>query len=164
MLRISNSFWSYELSKRALTDSAKGEKPEWMSVLLCGGIAGVVTWASIFPLGIYFLFCFSFRSIDANPSRIKDVIKTRLQTQDISAASPPTTPSERSDLLERTQSRRLTSVQIAQQAYRNEGLAVFFKGLGVCSVRAFFVNAVQWAVYEWMMHVLLQPISTRESR
>jgi solute carrier family 25 carnitine/acylcarnitine transporter 20/29 len=27
-----------------------------------------------------------------------------------------------------------------------EGIGVFFKGLGICSARAFFVNAVQWAV------------------
>ena len=50
-LRYILSFWAYELSKRAITGSEKSDKPEWMSVLLCGGIAGVVTWASIFPLG-----------------------------------------------------------------------------------------------------------------
>jgi len=32
---------------------------------------------------------------------------------------------------------------------------VFFRGLGVCSVRAFIVNAIQWAVYEWTMQVLV---------
>lgn len=31
---------------------------------------------------------------------------------------------------------------------------MFFRGLGVCSVRAFVVNAVQWAVYEWVMGLL----------
>ena len=51
---------------------------------------------------------------------------------------------------------RLSSVEIARQAYRTEGAGVFFRGLGVCSVRAFIVNAVQWAVYEWMMK-MLQP-------
>lgn len=70
--------------------------------------------------------------------------------------------SERAGLLQTTPTQqRLTTIQIAQQAYRNEGLAVFFRGLGVCSVRAFFVNAVQWAVYEWMMHLLLQPKSDK---
>lgn len=49
-------FWSYELSKRAIITPGKTEKPEWMSVLLCGGIAGVVTWASVFPLGKFVLF------------------------------------------------------------------------------------------------------------
>lgn len=33
---------------------------------------------------------------------------------------------------------------------------VFFRGLTVCCVRAFIVNAVQWAVYEWMMQYLLE--------
>ena len=33
--------------------------------------------------------------------------------------------------------------EIAKIAYREEGSAVFFRGLGVCSIRAFIVNAVQ---------------------
>jgi len=45
---------------------------------------------------------------------------------------------------------------MARIAYREEGLAVFFRGLGVCSVRAFIVNAVQWAVYESAMRFLRQ--------
>ncbi|OBW65608.1 MAG: putative ABC transporter [Aureobasidium pullulans] len=128
-------FWSYELSKRVLiSEKAEGEKPEWMTILLCGGIAGVVTWASVFPL---------------------DVIKTRVQTQGI-AHPPAGIPSgEQSELLPSRESGRLGTIQIARQAYREEGLSVFFRGLGVCSFRAFFVNAVQWAVYEWMMHILL---------
>ncbi|TIA67789.1 hypothetical protein D6C83_01817 [Aureobasidium pullulans] len=128
-------FWSYELSKRVLiSEKVEGEKPEWMTILLCGGIAGVVTWASVFPL---------------------DVIKTRVQTQGI-AHPPAGIPSgEQSGLLPSRESGRLGTIQIARQAYREEGLSVFFRGLGVCSFRAFFVNAVQWAVYEWMMHILL---------
>jgi len=31
--------------------SRAAEDREWMSILLCGGTAGVVTWASVFPLG-----------------------------------------------------------------------------------------------------------------
>lgn len=31
--------------------SRDSDNPEWMNVLLCGGIAGVITWASVFPLG-----------------------------------------------------------------------------------------------------------------
>jgi solute carrier family 25 carnitine/acylcarnitine transporter 20/29 len=53
-----------------------------------------------------------------------------------------------------SQERRLSSLEIAKNAYRTEGAGVFFRGLGICSVRAFVVNAVQWAVYEWMMRVL----------
>jgi len=83
----------------------------------------VVTWTSIFPL---------------------DVVKTRLQTQDTNL-----TINEQQSLLARggssgpTASGRMGAFEVARHAYRQEGLAVFFRGLGVCSVRAFIVNAVQ---------------------
>lgn len=88
-----------------------------IKVLLCGGIAGVATWASVFPL---------------------DVIKTRLQAQTsgICPESRPLLPSQNNR-------RELNSFQIAREAYRNEGMKVFYRGLGVCSIRAFIVNAVQ---------------------
>ena len=50
----------------------------------------------------------------------------------------------------------MSAVQIAKHAYQTEGAGVFFRGLGICSVRAFIVNAVQWAVYEWMMRISQQ--------
>lgn len=103
-----------------------------MKVLLCGGLAGVITWASIFPL---------------------DVIKTRVQTQVLQSSSLST--GEQRTLLQSDAAKpRLSSMEIARQAYQTEGAGVFFRGLGVCSVRAFVVNAVQWAVYEYMMRVL----------
>jgi len=46
---------------------------------------------------------------------------------------------------------------MARHVYQTEGLSAFFRGLGICSVRAFIVNAVQWAVYEWMMRLMRQP-------
>jgi len=52
LTHVSYSYWSYEISKRALMSSRDGDNPEWMNVLLCGGIAGVITWASVFPLGM----------------------------------------------------------------------------------------------------------------
>ncbi|THZ61232.1 hypothetical protein D6C86_04490 [Aureobasidium pullulans] len=145
-------FWSYELSKRVLiSEKTEGEKPEWMTILLCGGIAGVVTWASVFPLGMSQSLLYSPPADQVTV----DVIKTRVQTQGI-AHPPAGIPSgEQSILLPSRESGRLGTIQIARQAYREEGLSVFFRGLGVCSFRAFFVNAVQWAVYEWMMHILL---------
>ncbi|KAG8623766.1 hypothetical protein KVT40_008742 [Elsinoe batatas] len=125
---------SYETSKRAFMKSRDVDSPEWMSVLLCGGIAGVVTWASIFPL---------------------DVIKTRVQTQGLSPS--PTSPvTEATSMLRRPQV-RLGAVKLARTLYREEGAGIFFRGLGVCSARAFIVNAVQWAVYEWIMRVLTIP-------
>lgn len=91
-------------------------------MLLCGGLAGVVTWASIFPL---------------------DVIKTRVQTQSL------LNHQEQQLLLVSPQQRgvgipgKRGAIEIAKDAYRVEGIRAFFRGLGVCSVRAFIVNAVQ---------------------
>ncbi|OQO11355.1 hypothetical protein B0A48_05611 [Cryoendolithus antarcticus] len=128
-------FWSYELSKRYMYSAFpvdKNQTQEAVNVLLCGGLAGVVTWATIFPL---------------------DVIKTRLQTHDFLLPSPLGT--SRQPLLspapEPTKPVTPSALSIARSAYANEGIGVFFRGLGVCSARAFVVNAVQWAVYEWTM-------------
>ena len=123
-------FWSYELSSRYMVSQMKergmdSSYQEAAKVLLCGGLAGVVSWASIFPL---------------------DVIKTRLQMQ---------VPSEATPILGGTLvagGKRLGSIEIAKRAYKNEGLGVFWRGFAVCSVRAFIVNAAQFAVYEWLMY------------
>ncbi|KAF4453749.1 hypothetical protein F53441_3642 [Fusarium austroafricanum] len=126
-------FWSYELSTRWLA-AKYGEETslqhEVAKVLLCGGLAGVATWASIFPL---------------------DVVKTRVQTQ-ILCGQAETSPLLQPNRASRT--RRAGALRIAQEAYKEGGCRVFFRGLTVCSVRAFIVNAVQWAVYEWVMFEL----------
>jgi solute carrier family 25 carnitine/acylcarnitine transporter 20/29 len=94
-----------------------------LKILLCGGIAGIVTWASIFPL---------------------DVIKTRLQAQPLVPRTEGQLTEARSLLgSSLPQERRLSSIEIAREAYRTEGLRVFYRGLGICSIRAFIVNAVQ---------------------
>lgn len=41
------------------------------------------------------------------------------------------------------QQQKLNSFQMARAVYRAEGLQAFYRGLGVCSIRAFIVNAVQ---------------------
>jgi solute carrier family 25 (mitochondrial carnitine/acylcarnitine transporter), member 20/29 len=97
-------------------------------VLLCGGLAGVATWASVFPL---------------------DVIKTRVQTQPIYASDFETSP-----LLQRGYLRRVGAWEVARDAFREHGTRVFFRGFTVCCLRAFIVNAVQWMVYEGVMHKL----------
>jgi solute carrier family 25 carnitine/acylcarnitine transporter 20/29 len=144
-------FWFYEASTRHVSSrfdnssTSDGRPPETASteelskVLICGGLAGVATWASIFPL---------------------DVIKTRVQTQS-DLFSVPSTNTETSALLRgapstnTSTSKPLGAAAIARQAYRAEGARVFFRGLGVCSIRAFIVNAVQWAVYEGVMNELV---------
>ncbi|KAL4798572.1 mitochondrial carrier protein-domain-containing protein [Aspergillus venezuelensis] len=127
-------------------EDAAGGLP-W-NVLLCGGIAGVVTWASVFPL---------------------DVVKTRLQANTIEAHA------ETRPLLQAQSNRQgMTSLRLAREMYRTEGLKAFYRGLGVCSLRAFIVNAAQvcgyptlfenwvltlhkWATYEWLMKYLHNP-------
>ncbi|KAI5364095.1 Putative mitochondrial carrier protein [Septoria linicola] len=130
-------FWSYELSKRAIVNEADSHTEEALKVLLCGGLAGVITWASIFPL---------------------DVVKTRVQTWDL---LPTAGTGAREPLLgasagasKAVVSARPSTSAIAMAVYRKEGAGAFFRGLGVCSARAFIVNAAQWAVYEWMMKTL----------
>ncbi|KAF2108693.1 solute carrier family 25 protein [Lophiotrema nucula] len=130
-------FWSYEWAKQAFTSAEDSDRQAAVKIMLCGGFAGVVTWASIFPM---------------------DVVKTRVQTQVLH----PQGIGEEAALLQSEHhriaaSRRLSTFEIARQAYQTEGGRVFFRGLGICSVRAFIVNAVQWAVYEWMMKLLQQP-------
>jgi len=111
-----------------MTSHKETDRQRAVKVLLCGGFAGVVTWASIFPL---------------------DVIKTRVQTQVLS------TNLEQQSLLVAAQQRGMTfttprgAIEIAKQAYLTEGIRVFFRGLGVCSVRAFIVNAVQVRCLPW---------------
>jgi solute carrier family 25 carnitine/acylcarnitine transporter 20/29 len=148
------------------TSDPNAEHLSQWKILLCGGIAGVVTWASIFPL---------------------DVIKTRIQSQALlpmkgwDVSTPPRSPSHEAlvgnqatgtnyGITRQTASPgspgsqssvhsaavplRQSTLAITLNVYRAEGLSVFFRGLGICSVRAFIVNAVQWAVYEWVMVVL----------
>ncbi|KAL2024742.1 hypothetical protein VTK56DRAFT_5563 [Thermocarpiscus australiensis] len=156
-------FWAYELSSRWMVAAgAAGENgdgngrgagvigTEAARVLLCGGLAGIVTWASIFPL---------------------DVIKTRVQTQQVLEGVWEGGRGERASSLiaagaagaegkgegqRRSRRRRLGAWEVAKETYREAGIRPFFRGLTVCSVRAFIVNAVQWAVYEWIMMELGQ--------
>ncbi|KKY39870.1 putative mitochondrial carrier protein [Diaporthe ampelina] len=137
-------FWSYELTTRWMEQWSKAHEgqqggvftgSETAKVLLCGGLAGIVTWASIFPL---------------------DVIKTRVQAQVLGAGTIAVVTGESSPLLQSPAPKRLGAIEIARDAYKEGGLRVFFRGLAVCSVRAFIVNAVQWATYEWIMMELGQ--------
>lgn len=115
------SFWSYELCKRWMTFENETPHQTAMKILLCGGIAGIVTWGSVFPL---------------------DMIKTRLQAQTMQERSPLSTTAENQSLL-RPSRTHLNSVQLAREVYRAEGVGAFYRGLGICSIRAFIVNAVQ---------------------
>ncbi|KAI0394460.1 mitochondrial carrier [Xylariaceae sp. FL0594] len=155
-------FWAYEISGRLVSSLLAPQQPppsspsspalvgagntdrrsmtppafstqEILKALVCGGIAGVVTWATVFPL---------------------DVVKTRVQGQVCPPSGVSNMNSVMTPLLETNNTdsfKRKGALQIAREAYREGGTRVFFRGLMVCSLRAFVVNAVQWVVYEWAM-------------
>ncbi|KAI0419891.1 mitochondrial carrier domain-containing protein [Xylaria grammica] len=122
-------FWAYALGDHSARNSANlivSLSLEATKVVLCGGVAGVVTWASIFPL---------------------DVIKTCVQDPAQSTTALP---------LDGSRPRRKGAIQFAREIYRNGGIRAFFPGLVVCSKRAFIVNAVQWPIYKGLMFWLGQ--------
>jgi solute carrier family 25 carnitine/acylcarnitine transporter 20/29 len=179
-------------------------------VLACGGVAGVISWAVVFPLDVVKTRvqaqpvleappARAARPVDAAPrggavvvvgerapllrpsppptpkhakalavtaavqrvrpasssssSSFRSVSSSSTSATSVSAPSSPTAAAARGP---RAPARQSTWA-ITKAAYREGGLAVFFRGLGVCSVRAFVVNAVQWAVYEWIVGLLVAP-------
>ncbi|KAF3908120.1 hypothetical protein ABW21_db0208203 [Orbilia brochopaga] len=48
----------------------------------------------------------------------------------------------------------MTALDHARDIYRTEGFRGYFSGFWWCMGRAFFVNAVQWALYEYVMGLL----------
>lgn len=127
-------FWAYDLAVRSWPAPAEGQEPsiiyETSKVLTCGGLAGVATWASVFPL---------------------DVIKTQVQTQGWKAPSVSHSGLAISANATSARSKRSETWKITKDIYQNHGVRGFFSGFTVCCARAFLVNAVQWAVYEWAM-------------
>ena len=130
-------FWSYELCKRLLLSRQHDpfvQMRAW-ETLVAGGIAGVVTWVSIYPL---------------------DVVKTRVQTRRAADRSP-----EMERLLEGgMKERKVGSREVAREIWREGGLKGFYRGVGVCSLRAFLVNAVQWYSYERIM-AFMSPVGAK---
>ncbi|KAK6346026.1 hypothetical protein TWF730_010360 [Orbilia blumenaviensis] len=120
-------FYAYEASKSLL-----GLESDMATSLVAGGIAGCVTWASIYPL---------------------DVVKTRVQTQNLVSSSAC---AENQGLLGGNGGRRyeMGAWDHAKAIWRTEGIRGYFSGFWWCMGRSFFVNAVQWALYEYIMRAL----------
>ncbi|KAG7284179.1 hypothetical protein NEMBOFW57_010542 [Staphylotrichum longicolle] len=154
-------FWGYELCSRLAfpptpshPDTGSGGEggggggggilsSDAARVLLCGGLAGIITWASIFPL---------------------DVIKTRVQTQTqllhsypsstaaaaaageqtaLLGQNPTTTTTNQSATKSQPPPKPPGAWQVAKETYQQGGVRPFFRGL-------------LWAVYEWIMTELGQ--------
>ncbi|KJZ75647.1 hypothetical protein HIM_04804 [Hirsutella minnesotensis 3608] len=112
-------FWSYEVAHQLWPSASESGRQDASRILLCGGLAGIMSWASVFPL---------------------DVIKTRVQARHLNLTSHLARPHV---------------LEVIKSAYAETGCRVFFRGLTVCSIRAFVVNAVQWAIYERAMIALV---------
>ncbi|CAG8443186.1 13981_t:CDS:2 [Dentiscutata heterogama] len=140
-------FWAYEVLKRSLNVTSDSfDRSNGPKLLFSGGIAGVLSWASIYPLAYH-----------------SDVIKSRIQTQQ--------QPISKSTIMNKTMTsfvnynQPLTKIQqssasysgiidCAVRSYRKEGISVFFKGITPTLVRALPVNAVTFYVYEIMIRWL----------
>ncbi|KAF3915689.1 Mitoferrin [Arthrobotrys entomopaga] len=120
-------FWAYEASKNMM-----GLENETVTSLVAGGIAGCVTWASIYPL---------------------DVIKTRVQTQS-EGQLLPCAAQEQPLIRGRGVAEGAGAWEHAKGIYSAEGLRGYFSGFWWCMGRSFFVNAVQWALYVYLMRKL----------
>ncbi|CEG64966.1 hypothetical protein RMATCC62417_01853 [Rhizopus microsporus] len=118
-------FWVYEGLKRVLQVNPI-ESEAW-KLLLAGGMAGTVSWASIYPI---------------------DVVKSRLQMQKQVKGD-----NEARRLL-MTDQPYASIRDCVMRSYRTEGLGVFFRGLWPTLLRAFPVNAVTFYTYEIMMSFL----------
>ncbi|RUP46240.1 mitochondrial carrier domain-containing protein [Jimgerdemannia flammicorona] len=159
-------FLSYEGLKRFLdvTPGTTGGSNTW-KLLAAGGVAGVMSWVSVYPL---------------------DVIKSRLQAQTphsakhlkspstgisvhriiptlapLTTASSPTTPSATAKAYHGSATTSASTfrpytgiIDCAVRSYRAEGFRVFGRGIVPTVVRAFPVNSVTFFVYEAVMEAL----------
>lgn len=114
-------FWAYEGMKRLLEIQSGDDA--W-KLLLAGGVAGTISWASIYPI---------------------DVVKSRLQMQH-------NKQNENTRIL--TDRPYASIKDCVVRSYKAEGASVFFRGLGPTLIRGFPVNAVTFYVYEIVMDLL----------
>ncbi|KAJ7173590.1 carnitine/acyl carnitine carrier [Mycena filopes] len=122
-------FAAYEATARAL--SKPGEKhAEGWSVLVAGGVAGVVGWLATFPL---------------------DVVKTRVQGSGHGAFPGPGAsllPGDRPPI----ENPYRTTWSAIVNSYRAEGLRVFYRGLEPTLIRAVPVNMVTFGVFQALVN------------
>ena len=113
-------FWGYEGAKFMLLDTADSERTRMAKMLGAGGIAGCITWASVYPLGI---------SFPRNELMI-DTIKTRYQTQYMAPKGDiePLIAGER---------RYNSTWHCVKDTFRQDGVSGVYRGMGITMVRAF---------------------------
>jgi solute carrier family 25 carnitine/acylcarnitine transporter 20/29 len=131
-------FWGYEGSKFILFHENDSDRIRMYKMLSAGGIAGCITWASVYPLGMEY-------RIVVIPDRANvDTIKTRYQTQYLSGLD------EIKPLL--AAERRYTSTwHCVTDTFRNDGVVGMFRGVGVTMVRAFIGKIILFCLLTKLM-------------
>ncbi|CAG8443629.1 6192_t:CDS:2 [Acaulospora morrowiae] len=130
-------FWTYEGIKRLTHVTPDNSDYSNVSKLLfAGGMAGVVSWAGVYPL---------------------DVIKSRIQTQQRYPSVIPAKPLSSLSVINST--RAISGsfrgiIDCAVRSYHKEGISVFFRGIIPTLVRAWPVNAVTFYIYEVTVDLL----------
>jgi len=107
---------------------AKANQLQWYAPLVAGALAGVISWIVTFPF---------------------DVVKTRVQSVDLSSLSRSQSSGP---IASRHPFRSAMSTIV--HSYQTEGPSVFFRGLSPTLIRAVPVNAVTFAVFEAIVHLL----------
>ncbi|KAH0609317.1 uncharacterized protein H6S33_012803 [Morchella sextelata] len=129
-------FLPYQYIQKVLDGNFDMSDHYAFKILLSGGLAGCISWASIYPL---------------------DLVKTRYQTQ-FTASEAPLLPNQNRGVA--PMGAEMSTWECAKAAYREGGRKIFFDGLGICMARAFLVNAAGFFVYEWAL-AQLQPSRSR---
>ncbi|RPB17766.1 mitochondrial carrier protein [Morchella conica CCBAS932] len=129
-------FLPYQYIQKVLDGNFDMSDHYAFKILLSGGLAGCISWASIYPL---------------------DLVKTRYQTQ-FTASEAPLLPNQNRSAA--PMGAEMSTWECAKAAYREGGRKIFFNGLGICMARAFLVNAAGFFVYEWAL-AQLQPSRSR---
>ncbi|CAI2169746.1 16538_t:CDS:10 [Funneliformis geosporum] len=149
-------FWAYEGLKRVLGVTMDNSGENVTKLLFAGGMAGMISWGSIYPLGIN------------NQTHVTDVIKSRLQTQikrpsssiNLSSITMLTQyPEELAPLVSERRPYYNGIIDCTIKSYRAEGISVFFRGIMPTLIRALPVNAVTFYIYEAMIKWLNADLS-----
>jgi len=123
-------FGEYEAMRHVLGRLQSGEQgptPYWAPIppslipFACGSIAGVTSWALIYPL---------------------DVVKTKVQQRALAGAPPRTTYE--------TFKRLLRGPDPNNPRSTFAGIARIYQGLGVSAARSVLTHGFLWTVYEWV--------------